>query len=295
MIVIAENINIMSKTIGPAIRERNVKPIQAMAIKAADNGADYLDINIGPAKKGGAEMMEFVVRTVQGVVQKPLCLDTMNVEAMEAGLRAHNNAWGKPIINSIMARPDRMDALVPMAKKYESNFIALLYGPEGLPRDANERAELAATLQVRAIEAQIPEERLFYDPVVVPVNSQQQQLLGCTEFMQMLPEIAPGSMSTCGLSNVSNGAPEKLRPLVSQTYLCILRRYGIKSAIVDALDKRVIAIAKDRKPEIEALVGKVIDRVPIELAGLSKEEVDYVKTARLLQAESIYSDSWLEI
>jgi 5-methyltetrahydrofolate corrinoid/iron sulfur protein methyltransferase len=295
MIVIAENINIMSKTIGPAMRDKTVKPIQAMAVKVAENGADYLDINIGPARKGGAEMMEFVVRAVQGVVQKPLCLDTMNVEAMEAGLRAHNHAWGRPIINSIMARPDRMDALIPLAKKYECNFIALLYGPEGLPRDANERAELAATLQVRAIEARIPEERLFYDPVVVPVNTQQQQLLGCTEFMQMLPEIAPGSMSTCGLSNVSNGAPERLRPVVNQTYLCILKRHGLKSVILDALDRRILAIAKDRKPEIEALICKVGDRAPIDLTKLSKDEVDYVKTTRLLQAESIYSDSWLEI
>ncbi|MBN1653846.1 MAG: dihydropteroate synthase [Deltaproteobacteria bacterium] len=295
MIVIAENINIMSKTIGPAMREKDPKPIQSMAVKLAENGADYLDINIGPARKGGPEMMEFVVKTVQQVVKKPLCLDTMNVEAMEAGLKAHNNQWGAPIINSIMARPERMDALFPLAQKYQSNFIALLYGPEGLPRDANERGELAATLQARTMEAGIPEDRVFYDPVVIPVNSQQQQLLGCTEFMMMLPDMAPESKSTCGLSNVSNGAPENLRDIVNQTYLCILRHYGLKSAILDSLDKRILAIAKDKNPEIDSLIGKVIDREPIDLAKLSKAEVDYVKTARLLQSETLYSDSWLEL
>lgn len=295
MIVIAENINIMSKSLGPAMREGDPKPIQAMAVKLAENGADYLDINIGPARKGGPELMDFVVKAVQEVVQKPLCLDTMNVEAMEAGLKAHNDTWGKPILNSIMARPERMDALFPLAKKYECNFIALLYGPEGLPRDANERCELAANLQARIMEMDLPEERAFYDPVVVPVNSQQQQLMGCTEFMAMLPEMSPEAKSTCGLSNVSNGAPDNLRDLVNQTYLCILRHQGIKSAILDGLDKEILAIAKDKKPEFDELVRKVMAGESIDLGKLSKEDVNIVKTARLLQSETLYSDSWLEL
>ncbi len=295
MLVIAENINIMSKSLGPAMRERKPEPIQAMAKKLAENGADFLDINIGPARKGGPELMDFVVRTVQEVVQKPLCLDTMNVEAMEAGLKAHNDAWGKPILNSIMARPERMDALFPLAQKHGCNVIALLYGPEGLPRDANERGELAATLQFRCMEAGIPEDMVFYDPIVVPVNSQQQQLLGCTEFMKMLPDMAPTAKSTCGLSNSSNGCPDNLRDIVNQTYLIILKRNNMKSAILDGLDTRILGIAKGKEPKLEELIGKVEDGESIDMGALSKEEQDYVKTARLLLGESLYSDSWLEL
>ena len=295
MIVIAENINIMSKSIGPAMREKDPKPIQDLAVKLAENDADYLDINLGPARKGGPEMMDFVVKAVQEAVQKPLCLDTMNVEAMEAGLKAHNDEWGKPIINSIMARPERMDALFPLAAKYESNFIALLYGPEGLPRDENERGELAATLQFRAMELGIPDDKVWYDPIVIPVNSQQLELQGCSKFMMMLPVMAPNSKSTCGLSNVSNGAPEHLRDILNQSYLCILRHWGIKSAILDGLDKKILNLAKDGMPELDELIGKVAEGQPIDMDALSKEEVDYVKTTRVLQAESLYSDSWLEL
>ncbi|MBM4320436.1 MAG: dihydropteroate synthase, partial [Deltaproteobacteria bacterium] len=237
----------MSKTIGKAMREKEPGPIRALAEKLVENGADYLDINIGPARKGGAELMDFVVRTVQEVAHLPLYLDTMNIEAMEAGLKAHDNRYGKPVINSIMARPERMDALIPLARKYESGFVALVYGPEGLPRDANERGELAAMLQYRALEAGIPEEDIWYDPIVVPVTSQQIELQGCTEFMMMLPELAPTSLSTCGLSNVSNGAPEHLRPVLNQTYLCILRKYGLKGAILDGLDKEILSFARDEK------------------------------------------------
>ncbi len=295
MFVIAENINIMSKTIGPMMREKKAGPIQDLAIKLAANGADYLDINLGPARKDGPATMAFVVKAVQEAVQLPLSLDTMNVEAMEAGLAAHNDSWGKPIMNSIMARPERMDALLPLAKKYDANFIALMYGPEGLPRDADERCELAAILQYRSMEAGIADEKVWYDPVVVPVNSQQQQLLGCTEFVMMLPEFAPVSSSTCGLSNCSNGVPVHLRDIVNQTYLAILRHYGLKSAILDGTDTRILSLAKDRWPELDALVGKVADGLPIDMGALTKDEVNYVKTAKLLLSQSLYSDSWLEL
>ena len=97
---IAESINIMSKTIGPAMKEKNAKPIQDMAIAEAQAGATFLDVNIGPARKGGAEMMEWLVTSIHEVVDLPLSLDTTNLEAMEAGLKAHK---GRPLINSIPA------------------------------------------------------------------------------------------------------------------------------------------------------------------------------------------------
>jgi len=295
MIVIAENINVMSKTIGPAMRERDPKPIQKMALQVVENGADFLDINLGPARKGGPEMMEFVVKTVQEVVQKPLVLDTSNVEAIEAGLKAHNDEWGKPIINSIMAREERINALLPLVTKYESNFIALLYGPDGLPRDGNERGELAAVLQYHAMEAGIPEEKVWYDPIVVPLNVQQLELQGCTDFIKMVGDMAPNSSSTCGLSNVSNGCPDNLRDIVNQTYLCILRHWGLKSAILDGLDTKILAIAKDKNKELDELIGKFAEGEQADMSALGKEEANYIKTAKVLQAQSLYSDSWLEL
>ena len=89
--VVAENINVMSKRLGPAMRGREAKPIQEMAVKLTEAGADYLDLNIGPARKKGEEMMEWVVKTVQEVTDLPLFMDTMNTSAMEAGLKAYKD------------------------------------------------------------------------------------------------------------------------------------------------------------------------------------------------------------
>ncbi|MDP8256010.1 MAG: dihydropteroate synthase [Candidatus Alcyoniella australis] len=295
MKTVAENMNIMSRSIGAAMRERDPGPIRELAAQLAQAQVDYIDVNIGPARKEGPELIEFVVREVQQAAQRPLSLDTMNLEAMRVGLAAHDDSWGPPLINSIMARPERIEALLPLAVERGAQFIALLYGPEGLPRDAEERAGLAATLQIAAIEAGVPEQSIWYDPVVVPVNSQQAELQGCTEFMMLLPDIAPNSMSICGLSNVSNGAPSKLRPLLNRTYLAILRHWGAKSAIVDGLDSELLRLARDQWPELDALIGRVVQGEPIDEGALSRDELDYVKTARVLLGHSLYSDSWLEL
>ena len=292
MLLIGENLNVMSKKIGEALKQRDPEPIRAMAEAQTKAGMDLMDINLGPARKEGPELMEWVVKTVQEVTDIPLSLDTMNIEAIEAGLRAHK---GKALINSISARPERMEALMPLAKKYGASFIGLTLGPDGIPRDSNERGLLAAQIMAEAARYEIREEDIWFDPIVLPINTQQAQLQGCTEFVMMLPELSPSSKSTCGLSNASNGTPNNLRGIINRTYLIMIKRYGIYSAIVDAFDTELRAIVKGEKPRLEALVHRVMDGDQVDVSELSKDEINYIKTARVLLGQTLYSDSWLEL
>jgi 5-methyltetrahydrofolate corrinoid/iron sulfur protein methyltransferase len=299
MLLIGENLNVMVKRIGQAMKDRDPKPIQEMALAEAEAGVDFIDINLGPARKGGDELMEWMVKTVQEVVDTPLYLDTTNIQAIEAGLKVYKPKKGKAVINSIMCRPERMEVQIPMAAKYEAGMVALLWGPEGLPRDASERSLLATDILSRAIEAGIQPQDIYVDPIITPVNVQQAQLLECIEFMKQLQEmaevIAPGVQSTCGLSNCSNGAPDHLRPILNQTFMIIIGKYGMTSAIVDAFDKQLAAIARGKRPDIVSLVNKVLDGEEVDMASLGKEEQDYVKTVRVLMGHTLYSDSWLEL
>ena len=298
MILIGENLNVMVKKIGTAMKERDAKTIQELAVAEAEAGVDYIDINLGPARKAGDELMEWIVKTVQEVVDVPLYLDTTNEVAIEAGLKAYKNKKGKAVINSIMARPERMAAELPLAQKYDAGFVALLWGPEGMPRDASERGSLAAELMAKAAEHGIPNEDVWIDPIVTPVSSQQDQVKSLLEFMMMfedLQEMAPGLKSTCGLSNVSNGAPADVRPILNQTYLIMTEKYGMKSAIVDAFDEDLKRFARGGREDIRKLIHRVLDGDEPDLASLRKGEVEYVKTAKVLLGYSLYSDSWLEI
>jgi 5-methyltetrahydrofolate corrinoid/iron sulfur protein methyltransferase len=300
MILIGENLNVMVKKIGTAMKEKDPKPIQELVIAQTNAGVDYIDINLGPARKGGGELMEWVVKTVQDVVDTPLFLDTINVEAIEAGLRTYKNKKGKAVINSIMARPESMEAKFPLAQKYDAGVVALLWGPTGLPRDANERGVLAAELMQKAIEFGIPNEDVWIDPIVTPITSPQSQVQvpSCIDFMKMfkeLQDVAPGLKSTCGLSNVSNGAPDHLRPMLNQAYLIMLERFGMSSAIIDAFDESLKVSTTGRQEDLKKLVYRVMDKEQIDLKSLTNEESDYVKTTRVLIGQTLYSDSWLQM
>ncbi|MFH0795714.1 MAG: dihydropteroate synthase [Candidatus Omnitrophota bacterium] len=293
MVLVGENLNIMSKQIGPAIKNKEAGPIQELAVQEESAGMDYLDINLGPARKNGPEIMEWLVKTVQEVVKVPLFLDTTNVDALEAGLKVHQ---GKAVINSISCRPERMEALFPLVKKYNAGFVGLLLGVEGIPRDGAERGVLAAELLGKAAENNIPNEDIWLDPIVLPVSSQQAQVKGCTEFMEMFRELAPGCNAACGLSNVSNGTPEELRPLLNRTYLVMLEKYGMNSAIVNAFEKELVLLARKSAGEgVKKLIRGVMEGVEPDMSKLTQEEIEYVKTTKVLLGHSLYSHSWLKL
>ena len=294
VITIAESINIMSKTIGPAMKEKNAKPIQDMAVAEAEAGSDFLDVNIGPARKGGAEMMEWLVKTIHEVVELPLSLDTTNLEAMEAGIKAHTKG-GRPLVNSVSCQADRIDAGLDLVKKYNAQMVGLLWGTDGMPRDVNERASLAVDIIFKANEKGIPNEDIFIDPIATPICGEINQVLACTEFMGMVQDLAPGCKSTVGLSNVSNGVPDNLRAPLNKAYVLMLHKQGLYSAIVDAYDKELMDVCKGESPELFELVSKVMAGEQVDMGSLPKQQQDYVKTVNVLMGKSLYSDSWLEL
>ncbi|MBI4296758.1 MAG: dihydropteroate synthase [Chloroflexi bacterium] len=290
VVLIAESLNVMSKSIGPALRNRDPEPVKAMAKAEDAAGADYIDINIGPARKAGDELMSWAVKTVQEVTNKPLSLDTTNPIAMEAGLKVHR---GKALINSIS--PVRADEELPFVRKYGAYMVGLLWGVDGMPRDAAERGVIAAELLYKANEAGITNEEIWIDPIASPVSVEINQVKACFEFMSMLQDIAPGCKSTVGLSNISNGTPDKLRPWLNRTFLMMLMKYDIYSAIVDVFDTELVKIAKGQCPDLVSFVHRMMDGEEHDISTLSEEQVKYTKTVRVLMGKTLYSHSWLEV
>ncbi|OQY06989.1 MAG: dihydropteroate synthase [Desulfobacteraceae bacterium 4572_123] len=296
MLLIGESLNVISTKIGRAFKERDPKPIQEEALFQKGKGMDYIDINLGPAKKDGHELMPWVVQVVQEVVDDtPLVLDTSNINAIEAALKVVKDCGTPPIINSIMARPERYEKMIPLAAKYNADFVALMWGPDGLPRDENERAALCVELLYAANEAGIPNEKIWVDGIVTPVNIQQPQAVCLMEFQGMLQDIAPGARSTCGVSNISNGPPDHLRPILNRTYTVMLQKYGMESVIADPKDDQMISIARGERQDIIDLVYGVMDGNEPDMTDLSKELQDYKKSVDVILGKTLFSDSYLEL
>jgi len=294
VLAIAESINIMGKRSGTAMKERNPGPVQEMAKEESAAGASYLDLNIGPARKDGTELMPWVVQTVEAVTQVPLCLDTTNAEAMAAGFKALKNK-DAAVMNSISAQPERMEKLIPVAAEAGCNVIALLWGPDGMPRDSNERAAMAVDLMMALTEAGIPNEKMLFDPIATPITLGADQINSGLEFLSMLGDIAPGAGSTVGLSNVSNGVAEHLRKYLDRTYLIMLMKYGLSTAIVNSYDAELMAICKGERQNLVDMVHGMMDGNDPDPSTLEGTALEHYKTYKVLSGQAVFSESWLEL
>ena len=254
MIIIGEKISVMAKKVREALTHRDAKPLQELAVAQAKAGAHFIDVSIGPAEDNGPQLMDWAVKVVQEVVEKPLCLDTTNVKAMEAGLKAHNNQWGTPLINSTSNEPERFP-MMELAGKYNSKVVALTLGKGGLPADAEDRCVIAAEIMGRGMEYGVPMENIFLDPLILQVATMQDQGRQAIRAVRMFKDLNdPPMQSVVGLSNISNGAPKNVRPIINRSFLALLMYEGLTSAIIDPLDKDMMDTVKT----IEMLMGKTM-------------------------------------
>jgi len=292
MILIGENIHIIAGAVSRSIRQRDAEVIQELAKSQADAGADYIDLNIGPARRNPEETMQWLVNAVQDVTDVPLSLDTMNHVAMEAGLKVCKT---KPLLNSASGRTDSKELMLPLAKKYSSGVVISVLADKGCPPDVEGRTESIMDTVALANEMGIPNEDIWVDPIILPVSADQQQVATALEFMQILPDLLPDIKSTVGLSNISNGTPEELRPILNRIFLMMLKRYGLYSAIVDVQDKDLVRLDKGELPDLVDIIYKVMDGEDLDLSALSPVEQDYAKTTKVLMGETLYSHAWLEV
>lgn len=258
--IIGERINGLFLDIREAIKNKDPKPIRDWAIKQAEGGSYWLDVNTGPvaSKEEQAEIMAWLVKTTQEAVDLPCCIDTTNWAAMEAGLKVHK---GKAMINSTTAEMAKMEVLFPMAANYGAAIVALTMNEKGVPKSAEDRIALAMELVAYADGYGIPMQDLYIDPLVLPVNVAQDHGPEVLEALRQVKLLAnPAPKTTCGLSNISQKAPN--RPLINRTFLAMAMVCGLDSAVMDADDKDL---------------------------------VDTAATASIILNQSIYCDSYLKV
>ena len=306
MYIIGENIHIISPRVKEALAEKNIRFFQELALKQVEAGAHYLDLNIGPQKKAGHEIMPWLVKGIQEVVDVPVVLDTTNLAAIEEGLKV---AKHQCIINSTSAEEERLATVPPLAKKYNAKLIALTMGKSGIPVSAEERVNIALEYLIpRAVELGIPMEDLLIDPLVLTVSGCQEYCPECIEAIRMLKLAGdPPPMTNAGLSNVSNAVPNEMRPLINRTYLVMLMAAGLDYVIANPLDTQQnefirIVTQRDDSTALGRLVLTLYDktaageRLTAEDVDMSDpEQVALFKTAQILYNQVIYTDSYLRV
>ena len=292
VILIGENIHVISKEVRRAVDERDPEPIRRLARRQAEAGADYLDLNLGPLDRNPEDTARWVVDTVQETVDLPLCIDTPNPVAMRAALESCQKT---PMINSACLTAESKQNMLPLAAEFSADVVLMTLSDEGLPGDADERAELTVDLVEYAAGLGIDYERMWIDGALMPAGVNQDQVTHYIEFVAMVPDLAPGAKTITGLSNVSScGTPAGLRGILNRTLFIILERRGHTAVIADVLDQEMVKLNSGRFPDVRDLVYRAMDEQALESGSLSPEEAAYVRTVDVLMGRRIYSHTWLE-
>jgi len=239
MIIIGERINTGFKDIKQAVLDKNPAPLQDWAKQQTAAGAHYLDVNLG-AVSSKAEDMIWMIEQVQAVTQTPISIDTNKLVILREAVKACRKP---PLLNSTTCAAEKLNPFIEIASQYGASMIGLAMDESGSAKEVARRVECAGVIAAAWMEAGLPMEHLYLDPIVMPLKFMQDQAKDFFEAarqFKMLSEPAPHI--SCGLSNISSKATE--RKLINRTFLVMAIAAGVDAAIVDALDADLLAAAK---------------------------------------------------
>jgi cobalamin-dependent methionine synthase I len=235
MIIIGEKINSTLKAIRPAMERYDAAVIRDLAQRQYQAGATYIDLNAGMFIEDEPERLEWLVHTVQEVVDAPLALDSPNPVALRKALAANKNS--KPLINSISAETQRYQGILPLVLEYRTGVIALCMDDAGIPETVEDRLKIAERLIGKLTQAGVVPEEIFIDPLVRPIGTGSHYGTVAIETIRQVKREFPEVHIACGLSNISFGIP--CRKLMNQTFLIAALGAGMDGAILDPLDRKL--------------------------------------------------------
>ena len=228
---IGERINPTGKKrLQEALRTGDLSYIQAQAAAQQRDGAAILDVNVGAPGVDEAAMLPLVVKAVQAVSNLPLQLDSANPAALEAALRVVN---GKAIVNSTSGEREKLDAILPLCKKYGAAVVGLTLDENGIPETAEGRYEIAKKIFGAAQGIGIPAEDVFIDCLTLAASALPGSADVTLGAMRMVRERL-GAKLILGVSNISFGLPN--RALVNRTFLTMAMEAGLNLPILNPGD-----------------------------------------------------------
>jgi len=238
-VVIGERINTSRPAVREATEKRDVEYIQDDVKKQQAAGATFIDVNAGARIGHESEDMKWLLEVIQPVVDIPICLDSPDPAVLET---AYGMVTRPPMINSISLESERYETMLPFLKGKDVSVIALCMDDTGLPLDADDVVARAKKLAAGLEDAGIARDRIFVDPLIQPISTDQTKGLMTLEAVGRIAAELPGIHFTCGLSNISYGLPQ--RKVVNRAFLTLLMGVGLDGAIIDPLDDAIMAVVK---------------------------------------------------
>jgi cobalamin-dependent methionine synthase I len=243
MLIIGERINATNKSVGQAIASRDKDFLSELARKQADAGADFIDVNAGAGGAGGGDgvaAMEWLVDLVQEAVDKPLCIDSDDPDVIEAALKRYRGQ--QVMINSVNAELEKLERVGRLVVEWNATVVALVMKEGNIPRVVEERLEAAETIMEHLARLGVGEDRVYFDPLVLPVSVDTSQAVVTLKTIESIKSSFPSAKTVMGLSNISYGLPN--RGTINRSFMLMSAGAGLDAAILDPLDARMMSLVR---------------------------------------------------
>lgn len=237
MLIIGEKINSSIKKVAAAIEKRDEGFLRKLAKDQAEAGSHFLEVNAGVFIEQEKDLMRWLIQLVQDVTDVPLCIDSPNPEALEAGLSATRK---KPIVNSLSLEKHRYDSIIPLVKEHKAGIIALCMDDDGIPKTTEKKVAIAKRLVGKLAGDNIPLEDIYLDIMLQPIATDGESGRSALETTALIRKEFPCIHITCGLSNGSFELPN--RKLLNQAFAVAMVSHGMDVLMIDPLDARMMSL-----------------------------------------------------
>jgi len=245
MLIIGESINGTIPKVGQAILDRNEAFLRELAKTQYECGAQMLDVNAGVAGGNEVEDLPWLVSLVQEEVPLPLMIDSANSDALKTAFSVYRQREIL-ILNSISGEEDKWRKLFPLVSEKKAKVVLLCMDDQGIPKTVEGRVAIASRLFDRLIQAGIPEDFLYFDPLVLAISVEPEAALVTLETIRTLRSKFPKSHIICGASNVSMGLPA--RKWINRTFIAMAILAGLDTLFIDVRDQALLSIIYASQP-----------------------------------------------
>lgn len=235
--IVGELINTSRPAVKEAVKNRDQDLIIDLAIRQANAGATFIDVNCGNMINNEEEIMEWLVNTVQSAVELPLCIDSPSATALDVGLNICK--YGRPMINSISDEEERYDAVAPLINKYNAKIVVLCMDSTGMPSTSEDRMKVVHKLHKKLTKEGVKEDDMYFDPLVKPVSSVATAGIEVLETIKKIKMAYPNVHFMCGLSNISYGLPN--RAILNRLFVVETMTLGMDGYVLDPTNDKTMA------------------------------------------------------
>jgi 5-methyltetrahydrofolate--homocysteine methyltransferase len=227
--IIGERINPTGKKkLQEALRNGDLSIVRKEAIEQVAAGATILDCNVNAPGVDDVKLLPEAIKVIQDTVDVPLCIDSPNSAALEAGLKVYK---GKPLVNSISGEKAKLERVLPLIKEYGAAVIGLVQDDDGIPKTTERRVSITYKIVEACAKMGIPKENIIIDVMAYAIGAEPKAAMDVLAALRQI-RIEIGLNMTMGASNISFGMPD--RPILNNAWIAMVIDAGGTALIADA-------------------------------------------------------------